>query len=83
MNTFLRSGAFRVQIYIDDHKPRHVHVIGGGGEAKVNLDCDGEENGVELVDAYGLNRSEIRKAVAIVAENREFLIGKWESIHGA
>lgn len=82
MNTVLRSGAFKVRIYVDDHLPRHVHVVNADGEAKVNLD-GGEDGGVKLYEASGLNRNEVRKAVAIVAENREVLIAKWEAIHGA
>jgi hypothetical protein len=34
--TVIRSGGFRIVIFVDDHEPAHVHVY-GDGEAKINL----------------------------------------------
>jgi hypothetical protein len=34
--TVLRAEGFRVVIYVNDHAPAHVHVL-GTGEAKINL----------------------------------------------
>jgi hypothetical protein len=34
-------GKWRVAIYPNDHRPAHVHVIGGGGEAVFILNCPG------------------------------------------
>lgn len=33
MPTALRFDGLRVMIYVDDHRPAHVHVTGGDGEA--------------------------------------------------
>jgi hypothetical protein len=41
----------RVAIYPNDHRPAHVHVIGGGCEAVFNLHCP--EGPSELRENYG------------------------------
>jgi hypothetical protein len=75
----LRSGRLRVVIYLNDHPPAHVHVV-GDGEAKI--DIAKPAGGVTLIWARGMTRAEIREAVALVAANRDALLGKWEAIHG-
>ena len=79
MVTILREGGFRVVIYLQDHEPAHVHVI-GDGEAKINL--IGSSGEPELVWAVGLSRADLRKAMRIVAEARAELLARWEEIHG-
>ena len=39
MVTVARVKGFRVVIYPNDHRPSHLHVIGGGKEAVLNLNC--------------------------------------------
>lgn len=58
--TILREGGFRVVIYLDDHEPAHVHVI-GAGEAKINLAGSGDAP--ELVWSVGMSRADLRKPV--------------------
>ena len=79
MVTVLRTGGLRVVIYLQDHEPAHVHVI-GDGEAKINL--IGRRDQPELVWAVGMTGGDLRRAVRIVAEAREQLLAKWEEIHG-
>ena len=77
MVTVLRAHGLRVVIYANDHRPAHVF---GDGEAKINLlDPDG---GPGLVWADGMTRGEVRRAVRLVAEQRAFLLARWEDIHG-
>jgi hypothetical protein len=76
MITVLRSGGLRFVIYLDDHEPAHVHVI-GDGEAKINL--VGEP---DLVWNRGLSRGDLRHAMQAIATHREALLGKWSDIHG-
>ena len=78
MVTILREGGFRVVIYLDDHEPAHVHVI-GAGEAKINL--NGADGGPELVWAVGMSRADLRKAMRIVTDHRDQLIARWSEIH--
>jgi Domain of unknown function (DUF4160) len=79
MITVLRSGAFRIVIFVDDHEPAHVHVF-GDGEAKINL--VGNEGAPELIWAVGMKRTEIRRAMGIVVDSRDALLSRWREIHG-
>ncbi len=79
MVTVLRIEGFRIVIFANDHEPAHVHVF-GDGEAKINL--LGEAGDVGLVWAVGLTRADIRRAKAIVAENRDLLLQRWNDIRG-
>ena len=75
----LQVGRVPVVIFFDDHEPAHVHVF-GDGEAKVNLIG---ANGIpELVWAVGMTRADIRRAMKIVRERRDALLGRWKEIHG-
>lgn len=66
-------------IYTNDHAPPHVHVVRGGGEAKIDLSSitprldwvRGEITGPEL-----------RRLLAEAALQREFLFDAWLRIHG-
>ena len=75
MVTVLRAEGLRVVIFANDHPPAHVHVIAGRGEAKINL------LGPDLVWADGLTRAELRRALRLVAEQRPYLLDRWEAIH--
>ncbi|MEK6285320.1 MAG: DUF4160 domain-containing protein [Acidobacteriota bacterium] len=60
----------------NDHEPAHVHAFKGDGEAKINLDP------VEVKQVWNMKRQVARKAKRIVSENQEYLLQKWEEIHG-
>jgi hypothetical protein len=77
--TVIRAHGLRVVIFVDDHKPAHVHVF-GDGEAKINL--TGANGALELVWADGMTRTEIRRAMRMVAEQNQLLLMRWKDIHG-
>lgn len=79
MVTVLRAHGLRVVVYANDHRPAHVHVF-GDGEAKIDL--LGPDGAPALVWADGMTRGEVRRAVRLVAEQRAFLLARWEDIHG-
>ena len=79
MVTVLRAHGLRVVIYANDHRPAHVHVF-GDGEAKIDL--LGADGAPDLVWADGMTRGEVRRAMRLVAEQRAFLLARWEDIHG-
>ena len=74
------EGSFRILIYTRDHEPAHVHVLGSGGEAKVQLGLDGEPP--ILIEAQRLKRSDVRKAVDLVEVHQDMLWTAWRRIHG-
>lgn len=79
MVTVLRAEGLRVVIYLNDHRRAHAHVF-GDGEAKINL--LGPGGAPELVWADNMTRSEVCRAMRIVAEQSAFLLQRWEDIHG-
>ena len=79
MVTVHRAHGLRFVIYVDDHEPAHVLVI-GDGEAKIRL--VGATGDVELIWSVGLSRSDLRRAIREVAKHRDTLMGKWNEIHG-
>ena len=80
MVVVMRRYGLRVVIYRDDHTPAHVHVF-GDGEAKIELiGVDGTTP--RLLYAEGFKRSDVRRAMELVSENRDHLIRRWREIHG-
>ncbi|HKQ36844.1 MAG TPA: DUF4160 domain-containing protein [Verrucomicrobiae bacterium] len=72
MPTVLIAEGFRFFFYSNDHRPIHVHVRKGRGEAIFDL----EEN-VELREAVGLKVPELRRAEELAREQRQLIISKW------
>lgn len=79
MPTVWREANLRVVIYTDDHPPPHVHVF-GDGETKIALTATHGQ--AQVVRIVGADRRESRRALDIVREKRDYLIGKWNDIHG-
>ena len=79
MPTVKRIGGFRVVIYPNDHRPAHVHVIGGGCEAVFNLNCpDGPP---ELRENFGCMRAQLAVIKTALAEALGLLCAAWRDIH--
>lgn len=81
MPTVLRVGGLRVVIYPNDHRPVHVHVIEGDGEAVFNLHCpDGPP---EPRESFRLSRPRLNRIAATLTAHHTALCDAWERIHGA
>jgi len=80
MPTVLRFGAFRVVVYLNDHRPAHVHVIGRGCEAVFILSCP--SGPLELRAQYGLSSVEIGAIKRALSANLQTLCEAWREIHG-
>ena len=80
MQTIFSVKSVRVVVYLNDHRPAHVHLIGRGVEALMNLNCP---NGPpELRENYGFSSqtlSELRDQIGMALSS---LCKKWEEIHG-
>ncbi len=79
MVTVHRQRGPRFIIYVDDHKPAHLHVY-ADGEAKINL--AGGDGLPELLWADGMKRGDIRRAMQIVSQAQDYFLTKWREIHG-
>jgi hypothetical protein len=61
MPTVLRVGKLRIAIYLNDHEPEHVHVLGADGEAKIELGTQGRKPRILRND--GLRPAELAAAL--------------------
>ena len=75
MPTLLRLNGFRFFFYLDDHEPKHVHVVKGQETAKIDLE------GLEIIKA-NMKANSLAQALAIVKEHQTYLIGKWDEYLG-
>ena len=81
MPTVWRTGAFRVVIYPNDHRPAHVHVLGSGSEAI--LDLHRPHGPVELRENYHCSVADLRNVARELNDHLAELCMAWESIHGS
>ena len=67
-------------MYMNDHPPPHVHVIGAGTEARIALGGEGERP--SLMANEGLSRRELEKSLVEIGRHRALLLKRWGEIHG-
>ena len=80
MPTVLRIVGLRVVIYPHDHRPAHVHVWGGGGEAVFFLNCpDGPP---ELRELRGFDKRQLARVIEGLMSELAMLCERWRTIHG-
>ncbi len=72
MPTILEKDGYRFFFYSNEHRPVHVHVRYGDGEAVFNI-----EDEIELRESKGLKLRELAKAEKLAEENRTLIIEKW------
>jgi hypothetical protein len=77
MPLIFEKDGYRFFFYSNDHRPIHVHVRYGGGEAVFNV-----EDGVELRGSEGLKVKELARAEELVAERRQLIVEKWHEHFG-
>ena len=70
-NVFTRNG-FRFFFYSNEHRPIHVHVRKGDGEAVFEV-----EGGITLRESVGLKTNELRDAEDLAVEHQQLIIDKW------
>ena len=75
MPTLMTIYDVRVVIYLNDHRPAHVHLLGHDREAVLDLHCPGGPPA--LRENFGFSRNELRRLVNVVATNVAVLCAKW------
>lgn len=80
MPTVLQLDGLRVVIYLNDHRPAHVHVIGGDGEAVFVLNCP--EGPPALRESYGFSRQTVSRLQDILGAHVATLCSRWSEIYG-
>lgn len=63
---------YKFSFYSNEHRPIHIHVRYGGGEAIFEV-----EHEVELRESYGLKVGELSKAQILAEKNKEMIIQRW------
>jgi len=58
-------------------EPRHIHVKGGGKDAKIRLEPE-----VSIVESYGFNSSELARILRTVAQRRNMILKAWDDHFG-
>jgi len=72
MPKVFEKDGYKFSFYSNEHRPIHVHVRYGGGEAVFEV-----ENEVELRESFGLKVAELSKAQMLAEMNKETIIQKW------
>ena len=72
MPKIFEKDGYRFFFYSNEHRPVHVHVRYGGGEAVFEV-----EQGVELRESQGLKVRELAKAEELATEHRELILQRW------
>jgi hypothetical protein len=63
---------FSFFFYSNEHRPIHVHVRRGSGEAVFDV-----EEGIDLRESQNMKMSELSKAQQLAVENRQLIVEKW------
>lgn len=72
MPKVFEQDGYRFFFYSNDHRPMHVHVRYGGGEAVFDV-----EGHVELRESQGLKVRELAKAEELATLRRDLIIQRW------
>ena len=74
MPTIFEKYGYKFFFYSNEHRPIHVHVRHGDGEAVFNV-----EHGVELRESQNMKVSELSRAQQLAKENRLLIVEKWHA----
>lgn len=75
----MRLDGLRVVIYPNDHRPAHVHVLGGGCEAVFRLRCP--HGPPELRENHGFSRAELARLDEALTRALAELCDAWRHWH--
>jgi hypothetical protein len=80
MPVVFRDGGLRYFFFSNEglpREPRHIHVKGGGKDAKVWL-----EPAAAIVESYGFNSVELARILRVVSEHRALILRAWDEHFG-
>ena len=75
MPVVFRHGGLRYYFYSNEGlppEPPHIHVKGGGRDAKIWL-----EPQLGIADSYGFNSRELSDMLRVVADRRQLILKAW------
>jgi len=80
MPVVFRDGGLRYFFFSNEGQPPeplHIHVTGGGRDAKVWLEPD-----IAIAESYGFNPRELSAILRIVSDNRDQIARAWRDYFG-
>jgi hypothetical protein len=80
MPVVFRNAGLRYFFYSNEGLPRephHIHVKGGGRDAKIWL-----EPAISIADSYGFNSQELAYILRVVSEHRDQILKAWHDHFG-
>ncbi|MGR3294364.1 MAG: DUF4160 domain-containing protein [Candidatus Scalindua sp.] len=77
MSKIFEKDGFKFFFYSNEHRPIHIHVRYGGGEAVFNC-----ESVVELRESQGLKVKELARSQDLVEEHQQLIKDKWHEYLG-
>ena len=80
MATVHRFDGHRVFIYVNDHRPEHVHVAKAEKQAAFELNCP--DGPVTVRDNFGFTGAQIKRIERELNSVLAHLCNEWERIHG-
>ncbi|WP_417911932.1 DUF4160 domain-containing protein [Candidatus Electronema sp. TJ] len=72
MPIVFEKDGYKFFFYSNEHRPVHVHVRHGGGEAVFDI-----EDEVELRESQGMKLHELSSAQRLAEEHRHLIMEKW------
>lgn len=72
MPKVFEQDGYRFFFYSNEHRPIHVHVRHGDGEAVFEV-----EEGIDLRESQNMKMGELSKAQQLAVENRKLIVEKW------
>jgi hypothetical protein len=77
MPTIFTAAGFRFMIYVHDHAPPHIHVLGHGGAVELLIDP------LALRAVRGsLSNAQVRDVMRIAMDRQDELRQAWREHHG-
>ena len=77
MPTIFSEAGFRFMIYVHDHAPAHLHILGHGGAVELLI------KPLALRAVRGpLTNAEVRKVIQIAQDRHAELLQAWRKHHG-
>jgi hypothetical protein len=80
MPTIHREAGFEVMIYLNDHRPAHIHIFKAEGEVVIFL--GDEQTPPQVRENIGMSRRDERTALILVGEHQTAFLAEWRRIHG-
>ncbi|OWQ90261.1 hypothetical protein CDN99_12870 [Roseateles aquatilis] len=80
MPTILKFDGLRAVIYLNDHRPGQVHVMGQGCEARFDLRCP--HGPLELRENHFFTHARLNRIAALLGGQVQRLCKDWRTLHG-